>query len=60
MILGMNTPVDAKGRYGSMPLCTKADQIGCVVTYVSFRASSPPPANSRFGKTDEQGRAPAA
>jgi hypothetical protein len=26
------------------------------VTYVSFRESSPPPANSRFGKTDDQGR----
>jgi len=55
LVLGMNTPVDAQGRYGTMPLCTKADQIGCVVTYVSFRASSPPPANSRFGKTDASG-----
>jgi hypothetical protein len=55
LILGMNTPVDAQGRYGTMPLCTKADQIGCVVTYVSFRATSPPPANSRFGKTDASG-----
>jgi hypothetical protein len=55
LILGMNTPVDAQGRYGTMPLCTTADQIGCVVTYVSFRATSPPPANSRFGKTDASG-----
>jgi hypothetical protein len=55
LILGMNTPVDAQGRYGTLPLCAKADQIGCVVTYVSFRATSPPPANSRFGKTDASG-----
>lgn len=55
LILGMNTPVDAQGRYGTMPLCANADQTGCVVTYVSFRASSPPPANSRFGKTDPRG-----
>lgn len=55
LILGMNTPVDTQGRYGTMPLCTSADQTGCVVTYVSFRASSPPPANSRFGRTDPTG-----
>jgi hypothetical protein len=55
-VLGMNTAVDAKGNFGSIPLCTKADQAGCIVTYVSFRETSPPPANSRFGKTDEQGR----
>jgi hypothetical protein len=55
-ILGMNSAVDAKGNFGSIPLCTKADQAGCLVTYVSFRESSPPPANSRFGKTDDQGR----
>lgn len=54
-VLGMNTPV-TDGKFGSIPLCDKADQTGCLVTYVSFRASSPPPANSRFGKTDEQGR----
>ncbi|WP_297511121.1 DUF3089 domain-containing protein [uncultured Caulobacter sp.] len=54
-VLGMNTPV-VDGKYGSIPLCAKADQAGCLVTYVSFRETSPPPANSRFGKTDEQGR----
>lgn len=56
LILGMNAPVDAQGNYGSIPLCTKADQSGCLVTYVSFRETSPPPPNSRFGKTDDQGR----
>ncbi|WP_354068342.1 DUF3089 domain-containing protein [Caulobacter sp. 1776] len=54
-VLGMNTPV-TDGKYGSIPLCEKADQAGCLVTYVSFRDTAPPPANSRFGKTDEQGR----
>lgn len=56
LILGMNAPVDAQGNFGSIPLCTKADQAGCLVTYVSFRETSPPPPNSRFGKTDDQGR----
>ncbi|MBU4435063.1 MAG: DUF3089 domain-containing protein [Alphaproteobacteria bacterium] len=55
LILGMNTPVDAQGRFGTLPLCATADQVGCVVTYVSFRASAPPPAGSRFGRTDDKG-----
>jgi hypothetical protein len=55
LILGMNTPVDAAGNYGSIPSCASASQTGCVVSYVSFRSSSPPPAASRFGKTDPQG-----
>lgn len=55
LILGMNTPV-VDGKFGSIPLCASADQAGCLVTYVSFRETSPPPANSRFGKTDDQGR----
>lgn len=54
LILGMTTPV-VDGQYGSIPLCAKADQAGCIVTYVSFRETSPPPANSRFGMTDAQG-----
>lgn len=56
LVLGMNTPVDAAGKYGSIPTCVSASQTGCVVSYVSFRASSPPPAASRFGRTDETGQ----
>jgi len=55
LILGMNTPVDAAGKYGSIPTCASASQTGCLVSYVSFRSSSPPPAASRFGRTDPQG-----
>ncbi|HWW27651.1 MAG TPA: DUF3089 domain-containing protein [Caulobacter sp.] len=57
LILGMNTPVDpAKDAYGSLPLCRKTGQVGCVISYVSFRADSPPPATSRFfGKVAEPG-----
>ena len=57
LILGMNTPVDpAKDSYGSLPLCRKAGQIGCVISYVSFRADSPPPTGSKFfGKVAEPG-----
>ena len=57
LILGMNTPVDpAKDAYGSLPLCRKVDQTGCVISYVSFRADAPPPASSKFfGKVAEPG-----
>ena len=55
LVLGMNTPVDTEGKYGSIPSCASAGQTGCLVSYVSFRASSPPPPTSRFGKTDPQG-----
>ena len=38
------------GDLKRLPICTRAGQYGCVVAWVTFRADSPPPANSRFGK----------
>jgi len=38
-----------------IPLCREASQIGCLVTYVSYRSTSPPPANTRFGDVTEDG-----
>src|SRR4030095_12471232 len=35
--------------------CRKPSQVNCLVTYVSFRSTSPPPANTRFGKVTEPG-----
>jgi Protein of unknown function (DUF3089) len=56
LLLGINLPVptgkDVGGAFQHIPLCHAADQTGCVITYVSFRASYPPPAGSRFGKVD--------
>jgi hypothetical protein len=37
------------GTLKTMPLCTKAAQIGCVVAWTTFRASAPPPENSLYG-----------
>lgn len=55
MLLGYNTIVpegrDVGGDFKSVPLCRRDDQTGCVISYVSFRHDSPPPVNSRFGKT---------
>lgn len=43
---------DVGGTFRSTPLCRRADQTGCVVTWVSFRAESPPPAGAMFGRAD--------
>ena len=38
-----------------MPLCERADQAGCLVSYVTFRSDVPPPPGTRFGRTSEAG-----
>ncbi|HLW55118.1 MAG TPA: DUF3089 domain-containing protein [Candidatus Angelobacter sp.] len=54
LLLGTSLPVpkgkDVGGAFQHMPLCHAANQIGCVITFASFRSNVPPPANSRFGK----------
>jgi hypothetical protein len=57
LLLGINLPVpqgkDVGGAFQHVPLCHTANQTGCVITYVSFRASYPPPPGGRFGKVDD-------
>jgi hypothetical protein len=43
------------GDLKSIPLCTRIGQAGCVISYVTFRNDAPPPANSRFGRTQVKG-----
>ena len=38
------------GSFKSTPLCRSASQTGCAIAYVSFRANTPPPEKSLFGK----------
>jgi hypothetical protein len=40
---------DVGGDFHSVPLCRRPAQIGCVVVYSSYRASAPPPPDSRYG-----------
>jgi hypothetical protein len=58
LLLGSNVAVpqqrDVGGAFQQVPLCRNSKQTGCVITYVSFRSSAPPPANSRFGKVAGQ------
>lgn len=44
---------DVGGTFQSTPLCKEPDQIGCLVTYSSWRDSDPPDDNAIFGSTGE-------
>lgn len=54
LLLGTNIAVlkgrDGGGAFKKMPLCRSATQTGCVIAYTSFRADSPPPADTLFGR----------
>jgi hypothetical protein len=53
LLLGANVAVpkgkDVSGAFQHMPLCHAASQTGCVITYVSFRATQAPTPDGRFG-----------
>jgi hypothetical protein len=59
LLLGTNVAVpkgkDVGGTFKHMPLCRSAEQTGCVITYVTFRSTIPPPAGSRFGRVADAG-----
>jgi hypothetical protein len=38
------------GTYKNIPLCRSAQQIGCVITFSSYRDRLPPPADAYFGR----------
>jgi hypothetical protein len=54
LLLGFNVEVpqgrDVGGTFQRTPLCTRAGQTGCVITYVSFRDGAPPPEGALFGR----------
>jgi hypothetical protein len=51
--MGATVPVakgkDVGGAFKSIPLCRSASQTGCVITFVSFRSTTPPPETTLFG-----------
>jgi hypothetical protein len=57
MLIGTSVAVpkgeDVGGDYQNVPLCRRADQVGCVITYATFRDTSPPPADTFFGVVRE-------
>lgn len=41
---------DMGGTFQQVPLCRSNEQLGCVITFASFRSTSPPPAGALFGR----------
>lgn len=60
LLIGSNLSVperaDVGGDFQSVALCRTPSQVGCVVSYVSFRSDVPPPPGSRFGVSSAPGR----
>jgi hypothetical protein len=59
LLIGFNVEVPegqaVGGSFQRTPLCTRMGQTGCVVTYVSFRATNPPPPGALFGRAARPG-----
>jgi hypothetical protein len=59
LLLGTNLAVpkgkDVGGAFQHIPVCRSAAQTGCVISYVSFRSTIPPPDNTRFGRVQGEG-----
>ena len=53
--LAVANPHEGGGSFRDIRLCQNATDTRCAISYVSFRASAPPPANSLFGRAEEQG-----
>ena len=59
LLIGTNIMVpmgaDTGGTLPTLPVCRTGSQTGCVVAYTSFRETSPPPGNARFGRSNTPG-----
>lgn len=49
-VLTVPKGADVGGDFKSIPLCRSDRQLGCAVAFASFRETSPPPPNTRFGR----------
>jgi hypothetical protein len=54
-VIGVPKGKDVGGSFKTVPLCRSASQIGCVITFASFRSTVLPPANTLFGKVPDPG-----
>ena len=52
-VIGVPNGKDVGGSFQHVPLCHSATQIGCVITFASYRSTVPPPANTLFGKVPD-------
>lgn len=60
MLAGTNIAVaagkDIGGDFKTTPVCRSASQTGCVIAWASFRETSPPKADSRYGRSPAPGQ----
>lgn len=63
MLLGSTVAVpkgrDVGGAFQHVPLCHSATDLGCLITFASYRSTVPPPANALFGRVPGEGMAAA-
>jgi len=50
---------DVGGSFQHVRLCRSATQLGCVITFASYRSTVPPPANTLFGRVPDPNMAAA-
>jgi len=50
---------DVGGSFQHVPLCHSPTQLGCVITFASYRSTIPPPANTMFGRVPDPAMAAA-
>jgi hypothetical protein len=59
LLIGFNVEVPegklVGGTFKQTPLCTRVGETGCVITYVSYRATNPPPPAALFGRATRPG-----
>ena len=59
LLIGFNVEVPegetVGGSFRQTPICTRPGQTGCIITFVSFRATNPPPPGSIFGRSTRPG-----
>ncbi len=57
VLLGSNLSVgaDGAGSFKEITPCVSSEDVGCVISYTSFRTDAPPDEDSLFGKAGQQG-----
>lgn len=45
---------DVGGTFKSIPVCTRSDQFGCVISFSTFRETLPPSTNALFGRNGKE------
>jgi hypothetical protein len=53
----LGAAIGVEDEFESVPICTEDGEVGCVISYATFRATAPPPPDTYFGVIDGPDRA---